>query len=81
MKTIHIGRLVLKCRGIPPAVARGALGELSSALTRQLSAPDSAAVISAGGQNTPAGLADAVAGRVAATVRARITSGGRRHPS
>jgi hypothetical protein len=91
MKTIRIGRLDLNCRGIQPGVARGALCELDSALTRQLSgraaeghrtsALAESAAIRIGTQITPAGLADAVAARVAETVRARITSGGGGHSS
>lgn len=81
MKTIRIGRLDLKCRGVQSAVARGALPELSAALVRQLSGPDSAGATDPGARSTPAGLADSVAARVAARVRARIASGGEAHPS
>ena len=87
MKTVRIGRLDLKCRGIRPGVARGALQDLSSALSRQLSknhsvsAQPPSAAIRAGDQSTPAGLADAVAERVAARIQARIAASGGRHPS
>jgi len=82
MKTIRIGRLDLKCRGVSPVVARGALREFHSALTRQLSASDTknhhpsgpphSAPIRISAQSTPAALADAVAARVAGSVRGRI---------
>lgn len=72
MKTIHIGRLDLKCRGVEPAVARGALRELGSALALQLSGSDSGERRPLIQAQSAAGLADSVAARVAAKVRARI---------
>jgi hypothetical protein len=86
MRTIRIRRLDLKCRGVSSAVAGGALRELHSALTRELSRSEKednrasvyseCAPIRMRPRATPAALAKAVAARVAGNVRARIT-----HPS
>jgi acetylornithine deacetylase/succinyl-diaminopimelate desuccinylase-like protein len=85
MNTIRIGRLDLKCRGIPPATAQAAMGELSSALAQQLTRRDEPqndgparphpTTIRLSGNTTPATLANAVAARVTATVHARLASG------
>ena len=90
MKTIRIGRLELKCRGVDPVVARGALREFHSALARQLSASGTeeqsasaqsqSVPIRVGAESTPGALANAAAARVATSVRARITSSGGAHP-
>jgi hypothetical protein len=82
MKTIRIGRLDLKCRGVDPDLARGALREFHSALARQLSesgaqdrrpsAQPPSVPVRVSAQSTPATLADAVAARVAGSVRSRI---------
>jgi hypothetical protein len=91
MKTIRIGQLDLKCRGVHPVVARAALRELHSALARQLSASDAedqrpsaqpqSGPIRLSSESTPAALANAVASRVATTVRARTTYTGGGRPS
>jgi len=86
MKTIHIERLDLRCRGVPQASALAAVRELGPALLGQLSeagavagnrpAHASPATIRVSGNATPAALADAMAARVVAAVR---TQAGTRH--
>jgi hypothetical protein len=84
MKTIHIERLDLRCRGIPQASAHAAVRELGPALLRHLSERDGAAgnsaarggsaTIRVSGDATPAALADAMAARVAAAIRTRAAT-------
>jgi len=86
MKTIHIERLDLRCRGVPQASALAAVRELGPALLGQLSeagavagnrpAHASPATIRVSGNATPAALADATAARVVAAAR---TQAGTRH--
>lgn len=81
MKTIHLDRLDLKCRGIRSATAQAALSELGLALSQQLrpgvgAAPGSPGLGEPGGALrvragvTPSTLAKAVAARVAAQIHA-----------
>ena len=92
MKTIHLDRLDLKCRGLPPATAQAALSELGPALARELQAGsgtapgpldqrgrDGALRVRAG--VTAATLAGAVAARVAAQVHAHAGTTKFRKPS
>jgi len=79
VNTIRIDRLDLRCRGIRPATAQAALGELSSAMLRRLTERDETenhnSVIFVSGNTAPTELADAIAARVAAAVHARVASG------
>jgi hypothetical protein len=79
MNTIDIERLDLKCRGIPATTAQTALRELRLALPRHLSndgaATDNlaeragAATIRVSRDVTSTALADAIAARVARSIR------------
>jgi len=80
MNIIDIERLDLKCRGIPPTTAQTALCELRAALVRHLSKGGTAgtgnlaeragiATIRVSRDVTPTALANAIAARVARTIR------------
>jgi hypothetical protein len=80
MKTIHIKRLNLRCRGIPPATARAALAELGGALRRQLAdsgdvpednaAGSTSATLRVSSRVSATALAAAAAALVAVAIRA-----------
>jgi hypothetical protein len=81
MNTIHIDRLILRCRGIEPDAAQAALRELGPALLRQLREggregadhdwPRSSDTVRVAGTAAATAVADAVAARVAATVHGK----------
>jgi hypothetical protein len=73
---VRIERIILRCRGIEPATAQAAVGELGPGLLRRLrqgggeaSAADTP--IPLGATAAPRGLAGVVADRVAAAVESQ----------
>jgi hypothetical protein len=83
MNTIRIGRLDLKCHDISRGIAESSLSELPAAISRQLMKQEdnngrpparSLSMIGVSGNTAPAAFANAVARRLAGTIRARIAS-------
>jgi hypothetical protein len=74
MRTIHIDRLDLTCRGISPELAQAALSELGPALVRRLgggggSDDSESDVVRVSGKVGPEALADRIAGRVSSAMQ------------